>query len=113
MRSLLMRLVYRLATIYWWFTRPMIVGVRVMLIQDGQVILVKHTYQDHWYLPGGAVKKGEMPSEAGRREVMEEVGLKNIRQVKASQQGSGRLWTLDCLDVDWGLDLPLPHRSAP
>ncbi len=74
MKSLLMRLVYRLATIYWWFTRPMIVGVRVLLIQNGQVILVRHTYQDHWYLPGGAVKKGEMPIEAARREVMEEVG---------------------------------------
>jgi 8-oxo-dGTP pyrophosphatase MutT (NUDIX family) len=74
MRSPLMRLAYRLATVYWWFTRPMIVGVRVLLIQDGQVMLVRHTYQDHWYLPGGAVKKGEMPIDAARHEVMEEVG---------------------------------------
>ena len=56
-----MRWIYRLATIYWWVTRPMIVGVRVLLIQGDQVMLVRHTYQDYWYLPGGSVKKGEMP----------------------------------------------------
>ena len=74
MRSLLMRGIYRLATVYWWFTRPMVVGVRVLLIQGDQVMLVRHTYQDFWYLPGGSVKKGELPIDAARREVMEEVG---------------------------------------
>jgi 8-oxo-dGTP pyrophosphatase MutT (NUDIX family) len=36
--------------------------------------LVKHTYQSHWYLPGGGVNKGETIEEAARREADEELG---------------------------------------
>lgn len=37
--------------------------------------MVKHTYQSHWYLPGGGVKKGESAKEAIIRELKEEVGI--------------------------------------
>lgn len=53
----------------------MTVGVRVLLIRDNAILLVKHTYQQHWYLPGGGVKKGETLQEAIRREAREEVGI--------------------------------------
>ena len=49
-------------------------GVRIMLIKDGQVMLVKHTYQVHWYMPGGGVKHRETPMKAAIREAYEEVG---------------------------------------
>jgi 8-oxo-dGTP pyrophosphatase MutT (NUDIX family) len=47
----------------------------IVLNQQNQVLLVKHTYQPHWYIPGGGVKKGESTKAAMIRELNEEVGL--------------------------------------
>lgn len=58
----------------WWITRPVTLGVRLIPIRSETVLLVKHTYQRHWYLPGGGVKRGETLEEAVRREAAEEVG---------------------------------------
>jgi 8-oxo-dGTP pyrophosphatase MutT (NUDIX family) len=37
-------------------------------------MLVKHSYQPGWFLPGGGVKKKETLEAAARREAWEEVG---------------------------------------
>jgi ADP-ribose pyrophosphatase YjhB (NUDIX family) len=51
-------------------------GARAIVINSkNQVLLVKHTYQPHWYLPGGGVKIGESVKTAVLRELREEVGL--------------------------------------
>ncbi|QLZ69877.1 NUDIX domain-containing protein [Legionella sp. PC1000] len=47
----------------------------IILNHNHQILLVKHTYQPHWYLPGGGVKKGESAKEAIIRELKEEVGI--------------------------------------
>ncbi|CAM2956657.1 MutT/nudix family protein [Legionella steigerwaltii] len=47
----------------------------IILNHDNRILLVKHTYQPHWYLPGGGVKKGESVKEALLRELKEEVGI--------------------------------------
>ncbi len=47
----------------------------IILNHDKQILLVKHTYQPHWYLPGGGVKRGESAREALLRELKEEVGI--------------------------------------
>ena len=70
-----LRLAYRLYRLQWRITQPLFVGVRLILIQDGQVLLVRHTYQHHWYFPGGAVKRGETPVNAAKREAYEEAGV--------------------------------------
>lgn len=68
------RLLYRLNRLRWFILRPVTLGVRLIMIRDEQALLVKHTYQRHWYLPGGGVKRSETLDEAIRREAAEEVG---------------------------------------
>jgi len=54
--------------------RPVTVGVRLLLLREGKTLLVQHTYQRHWYLPGGKVERGETLEQAARREANEELG---------------------------------------
>ncbi|WP_405432043.1 NUDIX domain-containing protein [Micromonospora sp. NBC_00617] len=42
---------------------------------DGNVLLVKPTYRDHWAFPGGYVDDGEYPHDACAREIQEELGI--------------------------------------
>ena len=73
--KLMLRFAYRLMKISWFIRRPITVGVRVILIQGEKILLVRHTYQDAWYFPGGGVKRGETLEEAVRREAQEEAGV--------------------------------------
>ena len=50
------------------------IGVRMLLIDQGKILLVKHTYQSGWYTIGGGVDRGETPRQAMERELKEEVG---------------------------------------
>ena len=59
---------------YSRLTRGMTLGVRAMLLKDGQVLLVKHSYVAGWYFPGGGVEPGESIAEALDREIREEAG---------------------------------------
>lgn len=52
------------------------IGVKAMIInQQQEVLLVKHTYMPGWHLPGGGVEPGETPKTAIIREVKEETGI--------------------------------------
>jgi ADP-ribose pyrophosphatase YjhB (NUDIX family) len=68
------RFLYLGYRIFAFFVRPVVTGVRIMLIQNGEVLLVRHTYLEGWYMPGGGVKRGESMDETARRESREEVG---------------------------------------
>jgi ADP-ribose pyrophosphatase YjhB (NUDIX family) len=62
----------------WRVTKPRTIGVRAILLdQNDRIALVRHTYTDHWYLPGGGVKKGESTKAAIIRELSEEVAIEN------------------------------------
>ncbi len=71
---MLLRLLYLGYRIYLFFVRPIQTGVRVMMIKDGQVLLVRQTYLPGWFMPGGRLKRGETLETAARREVREETG---------------------------------------
>lgn len=75
--ALLHRLLGRAARIVWRVTRPRTIGVRAVLLDPAgaRVALVRHTYIDGWYLPGGGVKKGEGVTQALHRELAEEVAV--------------------------------------
>jgi len=45
------------------------------VIQEDQVLLVKHTYTPGWSTIGGGVDPGESGLQALKRELMEEVGV--------------------------------------
>lgn len=72
------RLIGKAARIYWRLTKPRTIGVRAVLLDsEDRVALVRHTYTDQWYLPGGGVKKGESMEAALLRELEEEVAVTN------------------------------------
>jgi ADP-ribose pyrophosphatase YjhB (NUDIX family) len=54
----------------------MTLGVRgIAADADGRVVLVRHTYREGWYLPGGGVESGETLAEAAVKEMQEEAGV--------------------------------------
>lgn len=61
----------------WWVLRPRVRGVRCVILQGNQVLLVRQTYGNRklWNLPGGGCKRNESPLHANQRETWEEVGV--------------------------------------
>ena len=58
------------------FSRGMTMGVRALVVDDSQkVLLVRHTYVNGWYFPGGAIDPGEHAFAAVERELSEEAGI--------------------------------------
>lgn len=72
------RIIGQVARVTWRIIKPRTIGVRAVLLdQDDQIALVRHTYTDQWYLPGGGVKKGESTKAAIVRELGEEVAIED------------------------------------
>lgn len=71
---MLYRILFLGYRVFCFIFRPILVGVRIMMIQDEKVLLVSQTYLPGWYMPGGGVKRGETLEQAARREAREETG---------------------------------------
>ncbi|REF00224.1 NUDIX domain-containing protein [Thermomonospora umbrina] len=74
----------------YYASLPRTRGAAAALLLDdlGRVLLVKPTYKEGWFLPGGVIEQGESPLAACVRECEEELGF------------VPRLDGLAC--VDWG-----------
>ena len=69
------RLAYGGLRAYWFLFRPQIDGVKCVVTHGDDVLLVRHTYgKPVWDLPGGSLRRRELPRDAARREMNEELG---------------------------------------
>jgi 8-oxo-dGTP pyrophosphatase MutT (NUDIX family) len=71
------RVAHRLLRLWWFVRRPQQHGVKCVLTDGENVLLVRHTYgKREWDLPGGGIKRDERAVEAAQREMQEELGLR-------------------------------------
>jgi 8-oxo-dGTP pyrophosphatase MutT (NUDIX family) len=64
---------------FFRMTRGLTLGVRAVVLNDnGQVLMIQHTYIKGWYLPGGGVERGETAETAVVRELAEEAGVRAL-----------------------------------
>jgi len=73
--------VFKAGQFFRRFVSPVSLGCRALVVKDGQVLLVRHSYQDGWYLPGGTIEKNEALPTAMARELAEECAI----EVKSPQ----------------------------
>lgn len=46
-----------------------------LVIEDGEILLMKHSKLGKWLQPGGHIEEDETPDETARRETLEETGV--------------------------------------
>lgn len=77
MRELVIKIAYACLKIYWRFFKPVTMGTRVLVMHEDSVLLVRLTYHRGWFLPGGAVDRGESFLQSAKRELQEECGIQS------------------------------------
>jgi len=99
------RLAYRLITAYAIVRRPRGRGVKCVIAHGDSVVLVRHTYGPRrvWQLPGGGLHRGESTLAAARREMREELGLRDVDYhplVELELRLAHRLVTITCVHAE-------------
>lgn len=75
-RAWVYKTAFPVAKLYWRIRRPKGEGSAVIIVRDGNILCVRHTYgSGKWSFPGGDKKRNEKSEDAGRREILEETGL--------------------------------------
>ena len=67
----------KLNRVYWFFIRPKTRGVKVIIFnKENKILMIRLTYYPNtWTFVGGGVNKKEKPEDAILRECREEVGI--------------------------------------
>lgn len=76
----LYRVAYRLAQGWGLLGLPRGRGVKCLLTNGGELLLVRHTYgpRERWTVPGGSARSREGLAAAAAREMAEELGLRGL-----------------------------------
>ncbi|MFV9567927.1 NUDIX hydrolase [Thermoanaerobacter mathranii] len=95
--------------------KQIIVGVGGIVIKDGKVLLVRHTYgqfKGKWIIPGGHIEAGENIDDAVLREIKEETSIearvKNIISIRSIllPDNSSEIYIVFLLDYVSGTPTP-------
>ena len=81
---------YPLARMWWRVRRPRHEAALVAVYVGQELLLLKSSYRATWNFPGGAIRRGETPEAAARRELAEEIGLTGNTLVPA--EGASGNW---------------------
>lgn len=61
---------------YWFIVRPKTYGVKMVIENEGKLLMIRNTYgHKKWTFPGGGKNKNETPQNGAIREASEEVGI--------------------------------------
>jgi 8-oxo-dGTP pyrophosphatase MutT (NUDIX family) len=75
-----------------------------MLVYQDSLVLVRHWYNGLWVMPGGGIKKHEIPEQAAVREIREELGIEisqlDYRLGTYSNTKEGKNDTVHCFVVE-------------
>jgi 8-oxo-dGTP pyrophosphatase MutT (NUDIX family) len=94
MRDAFARLIWRIGYRVLWLSSFVVRrrgrGAKCVLVNDGQVLLVRHTYgPKEWELPGGGVRRAEDPFAGIQRELREELQVE-VEHAASLGMGGGQ-----------------------
>jgi len=75
MARTVIRVGFRILTLYWRKRGITRTGVGVIIRHDGRVLAVRHSYRPEYTIPGGGIGRNETPAIAAARELGEELSL--------------------------------------
>ena len=101
---MLNKLLHLFAKAYWFIFRPKTFGVKVVVHNNGEILMIKNSYGrwNKWMFPGGGINKNEDSEEAAKREVLEEVGVRLTDVRKIGGYTSDREYKKDTVSVFLG-----------
>lgn len=94
---------------YWFLFRPMTRGAKIVLLRDGQIYLVMHSYgARQWALPGGSSDGTETFEQTILREVREELAIEITNLRHCGEIFSTRQYKRDTVAVFSGVPVGEP-----
>ena len=100
---------YRLLFAWWFLARPRTHGAYVLAWWRDHLLLIRHAYKPHLFVPGGGPHRGESYRDAAARELREEVGIaiEAPRLRRIGQLVNGHEYKYDIVEI---FEVELEHE---